>query len=83
MPAQARLERAVDLGGVNPGDAVGEVAGEYAQPRPDLQDDVGRVELGQSPDHAEDVLVDEEVLAELLLRDDGHSPNAALALASI
>ena len=33
-------------------------------------------ELREATDHAEDVLVDEEVLAELLLRADAHRPNA-------
>ena len=63
-----RLERAVDLDGVDERDALGEVAGEDAEARPDLEHDVVRVELGEAADHAEDVLVDEEVLAELLLR---------------
>ena len=65
-------------------DAVGEVAGEHAEPRADLEDDVCRVEGGEAADHAEDVVVDEEVLAELLLRADAHgSEKAAVALASI
>ena len=65
---QVRLERAVDLDGVDERDALGEVAGEDAEARADLEDDVGGVELGEPADDAEDVLVDEEVLAELLLR---------------
>ena len=76
-PAQVRLERAVDLDGVDVCDAVGEEAGQDAEARADLEHDVGGVELGETPDHAEDVLVDEEVLAERLLRDDGHRPKAA------
>ncbi len=50
----------------------------------DLQNDVVVLQLGEPADHAEDVLVDEEVLAELLLRANGHpSRNAAVAFASI
>ena len=68
-------------------DAVGEVARQHAETRADLEHDVVRLELGEPADHAEDVLVDEEVLAERLLRRDGwHAhgrPNAAVALASI
>ena len=37
---QARLERAVELDGVDVPDAVGEVAGEHAEARPDLEHDV-------------------------------------------
>ena len=60
-----RLERAVELDGVDVRDAVGEVAGQDAEAGPDLEHDVAGVELGEPADHAEDVLVDEEVLAEL------------------
>src|SRR5204863_3258443 len=50
----------------------------------DLEDDVLRRELGQTADHAQDVLVDEEVLAELALREDVHgSEKTAAAFASI
>ena len=64
--------------------AVGEAAREDAEARPDLEHDVVSVELGQAFDHAEDVLVGEKVLAELLLRTDAHGQrNAAAALASI
>ena len=49
---------------------VREIAREDAEPGTDLEHDVLRLELGEPTDHAEDVLVDEEVLAELLLRDD-------------
>ena len=63
------------------GDAIGQVAREDAEARPYLQDDILRPELGQAPDDAEDVLVDEEVLPERLLRRDVHArPNAAAAL---
>src|SRR5262245_9979468 len=64
-------------------DAVGEEAREDAEARPDLQNNVRRLELGEALDHAEDVLVDEEVLAELLLGTDAHSPKQRAAFASI
>src|SRR6185503_4691559 len=82
--AQARLERTVELDGVHVGDAVGEVGRQYAEARADLEHDVPWFELGQPADHAEQVLVDQEVLAELLLRGGpAHPrPKAALALAS-
>ena len=67
---QVRLERAVELDGVHERDPVGEEARQDAAARADLEHDVVRRELGEPPDHAEDVLVDEEVLAELLLRRD-------------
>ena len=58
-----------------------------AEPRADLEDDVGRVELGQPGDDAEDVVVDEEMLPEGLLRlrpaHGAGSPKAALAFRSI
>ena len=79
-----RLERAVELDRVDVADAVGEVAGEDAEAGADLEHDVIGVELGEPADHAEDVLVGEEVLAQPLLRDDGHgSAKAAVAFASI
>ena len=62
--------------------AIGEVASEDAQARPDLEDDVVGVELGEATDDAEDVLVDEKVLAERLLGSDAHgSAKAAAAFA--
>ena len=79
-----RLEAAVELDRVDRRDAVGEVAREDAEPGPDLEHDVARLELGEPADHAEDVLVDEKVLAELLLRRDVHGrPKARAAFASI
>src|SRR5262249_49716328 len=60
-----------------------EVSREHAESGPDLEDDVLRPQFGEAADHAEDVLVDEEVLTKLLLRRDAHKPNAAVALASI
>ena len=83
MPCEVRLERAVELDRVDVRDALGEVAREGAEARADLEHDVVGLEIGEAADDAEDVLVDEEVLAEPLLRRDPHSPNAAVALASI
>ena len=81
---QARLQRAVELDRVHSTNPVCEVLGEDAEARADLQHDVLLPELGEPADHAEDVLVDEEVLPKLLLRADAHeSANAADAFASI
>ena len=83
---EVRLERAVELDGVDARDALGEVLREDAQPGTDLEHDVVLVELGEAPDHAEDVLVDEEVLAEIAVRRDGEahgSEKAAVAFESI
>src|SRR5439155_9634096 len=80
---QVWLEAAVELDCVHVRDACREVAREHTLPRSDLEDDVTGLQVGEPPDHAEDVLVDEEVLAELLLGEDPHSAKAALALASI
>ncbi len=67
--------------------AVREEGRQHAQARTDLQDDIGPVELGQAVDHAEHVAVDQEVLAEGLLRSDaahvGGSPKAVAAFSSI
>src|SRR5262249_47736323 len=61
-----------------------EVARQHAEPRSDLEHDVARRELREPSDHAEDVLVGEEVLAELLLRRDAHAmPKQAAAFSSI
>ncbi len=81
-PRETRLERTVELDGVDVPDALGQVAREDAEPGTDLEHDVVGVQVGEPTDHAENVLVDQEVLAELLLRLD-HSENAADALASI
>ena len=59
------LEPAVELDGVDARDSLGEVFGQNPQARPDFEHDVFRVELREPPDDAEDVVVDQEVLAEL------------------
>ena len=77
-------ERVVELDCVDVAGPVGQALREHAQAGPDLEHDVLRAELGEALDHAEDVLVDEEVLAELLLGTDAHgNPKAAAALASM
>src|SRR5580765_4968547 len=66
------------------GDWSSDVCSSDLEPGPDLEHDVVAVELGEAADHAEDVLVDQEVLAELFLRPDAHGrPNASVAFASI
>ena len=59
---------AVDLDDVHVRDARREVLREHAEPAADLQHDVVGRELGGARDHAEDVRVDQEVLAELAVR---------------
>ena len=79
-----RRERAVELDRVNVPGAVGEARRQHAEAGTDLEHDVLWAELGETLDHAEDVLVGEEVLAELLLRADAHGRRkAAAALASM
>ena len=89
--AQVRLQGAIELHRVHRRDTVGEVHGQNSQAGADLEHDVGGVELGEPARDAEDVLVHEEVLAELAVGRDGevHSrafshgrPNRAAALAS-
>src|SRR3954471_21875958 len=82
--AQTGLERAVELHRVHVGDAFGQVRREDTVARPDLEHEVGWIELCETTDHAEQVLIDEEVLAERLLRHRAaHGrANAARALAS-
>ena len=62
--AERRLERRVDLDGVNVPHAIGEECRQHAEAGPDLEHDVRSVELRQPADHAQDVGIDEKVLAE-------------------
>ena len=71
---QRPLETGIELDSVHLCHAVGEIHRERAEPWADLEHTVDGLELREAADHAEDVLVDEEVLAELLLRADGHGP---------
>jgi len=81
---QRGLERPVELDSVDELHPVGDVTREHAESRPDLEHDVGGREIAHPLDHAEDVLVDEEMLAQRLLGLDGHArPNALAAFACI
>ena len=84
-PRKPRPESAIDLDGVDGGDAIGEERREDSQPGTDLEHDVVPLKLGEPLDHAQDVLVDEKVLTELAPGPDathGRS-KAAAAFASI
>ncbi len=74
---QGRLEPSVDLDHVDVGRAGGEVLGEDAQAAADLEHDIPRADLAGPFDHAEDVRVDQEVLAELPPRTDVELVEAA------
>ena len=91
--AQRRLQRAVDLDDVDVARQRGEVLGQHAEAAADLEHDVLRAELRRPVDDAEDVRVDEEVLAEVALGPDvelgepaqtrlGHHRSSAAAVAS-
>ena len=84
---ERRLERPVELDCVDVPHAISEEGREHAEARADLERDVGGLQAGEPLDDAEQVAVDQEVLAERALRRDGphgrSSPNAAVALASI
>ena len=69
-------ERAVDLDDVDVRAARGEVLAEHAEPAADLQHDVVGLERGGALDDAEDVRVDQEVLAEVALRAHVEAPQA-------
>src|SRR5262245_9087282 len=58
---------------------VGQAACENTETRADLDHDVRSIEPRHSLDDAQDVLVDEEMLAERLLRLDGHGNRKAAA----
>ncbi len=71
----------VELDDVHVAHARREVLGEHAEATADLEHDVLRRELGGALDHAEDVRVDQEVLAELAVRahaEAAHPPQARL-----
>ncbi len=70
------LERAVDLHHVQVAHARGQVLREHAEPAADLEHHVGGVELGGALDHAQQVVVDQEVLAELAVRPHVELPQA-------
>ncbi len=60
-------------------DALGEVLGEHAEAAADLEHDVLGAKLGGALDHAEDVRVDQEVLAELAVRAHAEAAHPAQA----
>ena len=60
-------------------DAIGEVASEDAEPGADLEHHIVGTEAREAADHAEDVLVDEKVLAEPFLREHAHGRANTLA----
>jgi hypothetical protein len=91
------LEAAVELDDVDVARQLREVLGQHAEPAADLEHDVVRPDLRRARDHAEQVRVDQEVLAEVAVRADGerlqpaqarlhrevvHQPNRRAALAS-
>src|SRR5262249_48946535 len=80
---QVRLERAVDLGGVNERHPLGEETREDAETRPDLEHDIVGREPRAALDHPQDVLVDEEVLAERLPWANAHRRKQRTAFSSI
>ena len=81
-----RFEAAVELDGVDEAHTFGEIHGEDAEAGTDLEHDVFGAELREAAHDAEDVVVDQEVLAELAVGRDrklhGRS-KAAVAFASI
>ena len=79
---ERRLERAVDLDHVQVGDPRRQVLAQHAEAAADLEHDVRAIELRGAVDHAEDVVVDQEVLAELAVGPDpvcAQAPQAGLA----
>ena len=81
-----RLERTVELDGMDAVNALRQIVGQNSEAGADLEHDVVLLELREAPDHPEDVLVDEEVLAEVAIRFDRElhgSEKAAAAFAAI
>src|SRR5207248_11331373 len=60
-------------------DGLGQVARQDTEPGADLEHHVARVELRETADHAQDVRVDQKVLAQALARCDRHRPNTRVA----
>ncbi len=67
---EVRLESAVELDRVHQTNALRQVVGQHSETWTDLEHDVLAVERGEPVDHAEDVLVDQEMLAEVAVRCD-------------
>ena len=74
--AQRRFQPAVDLDDVQVGDPRRQVLGQDAEPAADLERDIVRPKLGRVADQPQDVVVDEEVLAELAVRPHVEAPQA-------
>ena len=70
--SQARREGTIELDRLHLRNALCKVRRQHAETGPDLEHDVGLVELREAADHAEDVFVGEEVLPELRLRSRAH-----------
>src|SRR6266508_1086035 len=82
--AQMGRQRFVQLDRMDERHASSEVASQDAEPGTDLEHDVVLLQLREPADDAEQVLVDEEMLAEVLLRADAHgNEKQALAFASM
>src|SRR5438309_8950817 len=79
--AEPRLERYVEFDGVHLGDPRREEACQHAEPGSYLEHDVAGLELREPADDSEDVPVDEEMLAQLLLRRDPHAGSSKHAAA--
>src|SRR6266849_511474 len=81
---ELRREGGIQLDRVDPRNTICEIPRQDAEARPDLEHDVVFGELRQAADDPEDVLVDQEVLPQPLLRAHRQcSPKAAVAFASI
>ena len=77
---EQRIAKAlVHLHDVDVANALGKVLREDAEPAADLEHDVRSAEPCGTADHAEDVRVDEEVLAELAVRPHGELAHPAHA----
>ena len=83
---EMRLERAVELDGMDAVNALRQIVGQDSEAGADLEHDVVLLELREAPDHSEDVLVDQEVLAEVAIGCDRKlhgSEKAAAAFAAM
>src|SRR5438067_818614 len=72
-------ERAIDLHHVQVAHAGRQVLGQHPQPPADLERHVAGFQLRQATDHPEDVVVDQEVLAELAIRAHAEATQTAQA----
>src|SRR6266545_854953 len=79
------LQCQVDLDRMDARDSLGEVRGQHAEPGTDLEHDVVGAQLRETPDYAQNVGIDQKMLAELFVGSDPpqRGENAASALRSI